>query len=84
MIVAGWLEISTMDGVAGDTQVSLHAMSANNTNQDRSISLDFRTIADEVVRASIVITQTSDNLIVITRNDTEIGIDNISIGYANI
>lgn len=83
-MLVDWLEVSTMNGVAGTTQVSLHAVSANNTNADRSIYLDFRTTADEVVRASIVITQTSDNLIVITRNDTEIGIDNISIGYANI
>ena len=83
-MIVDWLEISTMDGVAGTTQVSLHAMSANNTNQDRSISLDFRTTADEVVRASLLITQTSDNLIVITRNDTEIGTNNTSIGYANI
>lgn len=76
-----WLEISTMDGVAGTTQVSLHALSANNTNQDRSIILDFRTTADEVVRATIAITQTSDNLIIITRNETEIGFNGTSIGY---
>lgn len=78
-----WLEISTMDGVAGTTQISLHALSANNTYQDRNIVLDFRSIADDVVRATLVITQTSDNLIIITRNDTEIGVNNTSIGYGS-
>jgi len=76
-----WLEISTMDGVAGTTQISLHALSANNTFQDRSITLDFRTTADDVKRATIVITQTPKNLIIITRNDIIIGHQSTSIGY---
>jgi len=83
MIVAGWLEISTMDGVAGTTQVSLHTLSANNTYEDRSVTLNFKTTADEITRASLTITQTSKNLVVITYNDTEIGTDNTSIGYVN-
>ena len=75
-----WLEISTMDGVAGTTQVNLHALSANNTYQDRSITLDFRSTADDVKRATIVITQTPKNLIIITREGCIIGHENI-IGY---
>lgn len=82
-MIIDWLEISTTDGVAGTTQVSLHALSVNNTYQDRSIRLDFKTIADEVVRGSLLITQTSNNLIVITRDNTEIGIDNTSVGYGS-
>lgn len=83
MIVAGWLEISTMDGVAGDTQVSIHALSKNDTYEDRSVTLNFKTTADEITRASLTITQTSKNLVVITYNDTEIGTNNTSVGYAN-
>lgn len=83
MIVAGWLEISTMDGAAGDTQVSIHTLSKNDTYEDRSVTLNFKTTADEITRASLTITQTSNNLIVITRDNIEIGTDNTSIGYAN-
>lgn len=83
MIVGGWLEISTMDGVAGTTQVSIHTLSKNDTYEDRSVTLNFKTTADEITRASLTITQTSKNLVVITYNDTEIGTDNTSIGYAN-
>lgn len=83
MIVAGWLEISTMDGVAGTTQVSVHALSVNDTYEDRSVVLNFKTTADEVTRASLTITQTSKNIIVVTYNDNDITINNTSIGYAN-
>lgn len=84
MIVAGWLEISTMDGVAGTTQVSLHALSANNTYEDRSVTLNFKTTADEVTRASLTITQTSKNIVVITYNDKAITRENKTIGYGGI
>lgn len=83
MIVAGWLEISTMDGVAGTTQVSIHALSVNNTYEDRSVTLSFKTTADEVTRSVLTITQTANNLVVITYNNADIITNNTSIGYGN-
>lgn len=84
MIVAGWLEISTMSGASGTTQVSVHALSVNDTYEDRNVILNFKTTADEITRASLTITQTANNLVVITYNDTDITFDNTSIGYDNI
>lgn len=83
MVIGDWLEVSLLDGNAGTYEVSVHALSVNSSYQDRSVTLNFKTLADEVTRATITITQTSANIIVITRDNTEIGTDNNSIGYAN-
>lgn len=84
MIVAGWLEISTMDGVSGTTQVSVHALSVNDTYEDRSVTLNFKTTADEITRASMTITQTANNIVVITYNDKAITRENKAIGYGGL
>lgn len=81
MIVGGWLEISTMSGVAGDTQVSIHTLSKNDTYEDRSVTLNFKTTADEITRATLTITQTSKNIVIITREDTVISREETVKGY---
>ncbi|MFV0501730.1 MAG: BACON domain-containing protein [Bacteroidales bacterium] len=81
MIVGGWLEISTMSGVAGDTQVSIHTLSKNDTYEDRSVTLNFKTTADEITRASLIITQTSKNIVIITREVTVITREDTVKGY---
>lgn len=72
-----------MDGVAGTTQVSVHALSVNDTYEDRTVTLNFKTTADEITRASMTITQTANNIVVITYNDADITTNNTSVGYGN-
>ena len=81
MIVGGWLEISKMSGVAGATQVSIHTLSKNDTDEDRSVTLNFKTPAAEITRASLTITQTSKNIVIITREDTVISREETVKGY---